>query len=190
MSKNTHTCPLDPTANVLALVASEAKRSDDLRMAESTRINEILKLRHSYSEKLSIAEAKRIDAIRAVDVGAVAIASERAAQQASVLATQVTQSAETLRSLVSTTAGQVASNLQTISTQLNERIAALERSQYEKTGLGGVPQQLLDRIDQMESSLSESKGRTGMSDKMQAAISAIIGAVITFVIIEMMKITP
>jgi hypothetical protein len=178
---------VDPTANVLSLVSAETKRADDLRMAESRRIDDVMKLRAEYSEKLSNAEAKRIDAIRAVDVGAVAIASDRASQQAAVLANQVVQSAETLRALVATTAGQVATNQQTTANQLNERISALERSQYEKTGLAGVPQQLLDRIDQMETILSETRGRTGVDDKMKAIIGVIVGSAVTYLLIEFMK---
>jgi uncharacterized protein YqiB (DUF1249 family) len=183
--KSEHT--MDPTANVLSLVATETKRSDDLRTAESRRVDEIMSIHAMYAEKLSVAEAKRIDAIRTVDVNAVSIASDRAAQQAVVLATQVTQSAETLRALVATTAGQVASNLSTMSEQLSNRISALEKSQYEKTGLGGVPSKILDRIDMLENTLSETKGRTGMSDKWQTAVGGIVGAVVTFVIIELMK---
>jgi hypothetical protein len=181
---------IDPTTNVLSLVAAETKRADDLREAESRRIDEIMVIHSLYAEKLSVAEAKRIDAIRTVDVNAVAIASERASQQAAVLASQVAQSAETLRILVSTTAGQVSSNLQTLSSQLSERISALEKSQYEKTGLGGVPSKILDRIDKLENVLSETKGRTGTTDKWQTAIGGIIGAVITFVVIELIKGVP
>jgi hypothetical protein len=181
---------IDPTTNVLSLVAAETKRSDDLRKAESRRVDEVLELRAMYAEKLSIAEAKRIDAIRSVDVGAVAIASERAAQQAAVLASQVLQSAETLRALVSTTAGQVAANLLTISSQLNDRISALEKSQYEKTGLSGIPTKLLERIDALENALSETKGRTRVSNQIVAIIAAIAGSVFTFVIVETIRKIP
>jgi hypothetical protein len=190
---NSHTSKIplvDPTTHVLSLVAAETKREDDLRAAESRRIDEIMTIHSIYAEKLSVAEAKRIDAIRAVDVGAVAIASERASQQAAVLATQVAQSAETLRTLVSATAAQVASNLQTMSGQLSERISALEKSQYEKTGLGGIPTKLLDRIDSLENTLSETRGRSGVSDKIVAIGAAIAGSIITFVIIEALRTTP
>lgn len=133
----------DPTHNVLQLVEAAVKRLDDLGKAERKRhkqvtaLNkEILNLHVAYSEKLSVAESKRIDAIRAVDVGAVAIASERATQQATVLANQVAASAETLRTLVATTAGTVAAQLHSVSSQLADRIALLEKSQYENKGTG------------------------------------------------------
>ena len=85
----------DPTSNVLSLVSASMKRTDDLHQAEvrrtddlnaltalrlsdqisaeRIRVNEQLALRAEYSEKLAVAEAKRIDAIRSVDVNAVAL---------------------------------------------------------------------------------------------------------------------
>src|ERR1035437_6553515 len=101
---------IDPSSNVLQLVEAAIKRVDDLQLihtannkAESDHINEKLEIHVAYMKELSLTESRRLDAIRSVDVGAVAIASERAAATASVLANQVTQSAETLRTLVAST---------------------------------------------------------------------------------------
>ena len=139
--------PKDPTKNVRSLIvqandhanflrALELKRIDDLMLAEQKRVNEQLILRADYSSKLAEAEAKRIDAIRAVDVGAVAVASDRANGQAAVLANQVAASAETLRSLVAATATTQAQQLATLTTQLTDRLSSLEKSQYENKGQG------------------------------------------------------
>src|ERR1035437_10060668 len=97
---------IDPTHNVRSLVDQEIKRIDDLiaanqshaialRQAETLRvndsieaerrrINEQLILRAEFSRELSVAEAKRIDAIRAVDVNAVLVANDKATAQAIV----------------------------------------------------------------------------------------------------------
>src|SRR5471030_840272 len=99
--------------------------------AERRRVNEQMELRADYGVQLSIAEAKRIDAIRAVDVNAVSVANERATQQASVLANQVAVSAETLRALVATTAIATEQKQAQLVSQLTDRIASLEKSQYE-----------------------------------------------------------
>ena len=72
--------------------------------AIADRIDAELKLRSEHAGQLSIAEAKRIDAIRSVDITAVAIANDRAVASAVVLAAQVASSAETLRTLVAQTA--------------------------------------------------------------------------------------
>lgn len=134
----------DPTANVIALVDAAMDRQDDLREAENKRIRETAELRAEYTEKLAIAEAKRIDAIRAVDVNAVAVAAERATAQATVLANQVAASADTLRALVAATAATIAKQLSDLTTQLTDRISALEKSQYTISGAGGVATPAID----------------------------------------------
>ena len=108
--------------------------SRELRDAEIKRIDNEAKLRSEYSEKLSNAEAKRLDAIRVVDVNAVAVASQRASDQASVLATQVSQSAEALRTLVATTAATVAASQQQLANTLSARITTLEQAGYQQAG--------------------------------------------------------
>jgi uncharacterized protein YnzC (UPF0291/DUF896 family) len=139
---------LDPTDNVRELITLNSERSDALRVAEQQRVNELMAaerkrvdeqmiLRAEYDEKLRSAEGKRIDAIRAVDVNAVSVANERAGVQAQVLAAQVAQSAETLRSLVAATAATQAQQLSTLTSQLTDRLASLEKSQYEHKGTSG-----------------------------------------------------
>lgn len=100
----------DPTYNVNQLVNSEVRHLHEVMALNK----EILNLHVGYAdklrlsdEKLSLAESKRLDSIRAVDIGNVAVASEKAAQQAVVLADQLTKNAEQLRTLVLTTAAQL-----------------------------------------------------------------------------------
>src|SRR5471030_432941 len=101
--------------------------------AERRRVNEQMELRADYGVQLSIAEAKRIDAIRAVDVNAVSVANERATAQAAVLANQVAASAETLRALVAATAATVAQQLAQVSAGIADRLSALEKRSEEHT---------------------------------------------------------
>ena len=124
--------------NIVQLLNSEVKRLDALRMAEVRRIDEQLITHAMYEDKLAAAEQKRLDAIRSVDVAAVSAASDRAAVQATVLAKNVTESAETLRQLVATTAANVAEQLKTISTQLADRLLIVEKAQYELRGKTSV----------------------------------------------------
>src|ERR1035438_4588914 len=98
------------------------------------RIDAELKLRSEHAGQLRIAEAKRIDAIRSVDITAVAIVHARAVASAVVLAAQVASSAETLRTLVAQTAQTVAGQLATMSSAINDRISALEKTQYTTSG--------------------------------------------------------
>jgi hypothetical protein len=181
---------IDPTANVIAMVKSAVKRIDDLQTshnandrAEINHLNEKLTIHINYMKELSETESKRLDAIRGVDVGAVAIASERAAATASVLANQVTQSAETLRALVATTAASVATNLAQVSTQLTDRLALLEKKQYENQGKSSVTDPQMEMLNKKMDSLIESRasstgsgiGRKEMYGWIVGAIMFIIG---------------
>lgn len=161
---------IDPTANVVALQAAATQRQDDLREAserfilarieasehleelremhakalresESRRLDEVIALRANYEERLQAAEAKRIDAIRTVDVNAVAVANQRAVEQAAVLDQNVTQSADNVRNLVADTAAAVAAAQEASNNALSakidqsfnalqSRVAALEQAQY------------------------------------------------------------
>ncbi len=179
--------PIDPTANVKELVALSIKRLDDLRIAEGRRledlqaandrrISEAAAMRSEYAEKLSIAEAKRIDAIRAVDVNAVSIATERATQQATVLAAQVAQSAETLRSLVASSAATLAAQQDQVSKQFDSRLVQLEKSQYTNQGQNQpqISALMAERLVALEKSQNESSGKgAGLSDMWGYVVGAV-----------------
>src|SRR5450631_1333317 len=146
-NNNDHEVLLDPSHNVRSIVDLAVARLDDLHIAEARRINEaleaerrrvneLMQLRGEYAVQLNVAEAKRIDAIRAVDVNAVSVANERATAQAAVLANQVAASAETLRALVAATAATQAQQLSQLSAQFTDRLSSLEKAQYENKGAG------------------------------------------------------
>lgn len=215
----------DPTENVKALSEAANKRQDDLReadrkltdarhdgakaladlraecnhelaLAESKRVNEQLAIRAGYEEQLRTAEAKRIDAIRAVDVNAVSVASQRASDQASVLATQVAQSAEqlrtqvaqsaeALRALVATTAATAATTLQQLVTGLSTRLTTLEQAQYEGKGKQSYADpafaELLTKVDSLRGTKSEGIGASwGIFLGAAGLIAAVVMGVIAF----------
>lgn len=126
---------IDPTANVLDLVRAAIQRQDDLREAADRHVREISSLRADYDAQLRRAETARIDAIRAVDVGAVNRAAEVALTQASTLAAQVAQSAETLRTQVAAAATAATVNLTAALEPIQKDIADLRRAQYEAQGV-------------------------------------------------------
>lgn len=120
----------DPSRNVLDLVDAAIQRQDDLRLAESRRaaceldaLKDMAALRATHERELRTAEADRINAIRAVDVGAAAI-----------LAVQVAESAETLRKQVADTAVASAVSLSSALDPIQKDIADLRRAQYESVG--------------------------------------------------------
>jgi hypothetical protein len=183
---------VDPTANVLALVEAavqrindlqdaatlrieslrelDNKRIDELRIAEARRLDEQATLRENYHDKLSLAESKRIDAIRAVDVAAVAVASERATAQATVLASQVSTSAEALRTLVATTASTTNAQQTTAWQQFTDRLTALERAQYEGKGKSAIADPQIQELVTEMKSLRES--RSTITGKDEGAVTS------------------
>jgi hypothetical protein len=125
---------IDPTQNVLDLVEAAIQRQDDLRALEAEGLRREVELRADYDEKLRRAETARIDAIRAVDVGAVNRAAEVSAAQALTLATQVATSAETLRTQVAAAAQASTVALAAALEPIQKDIAELRKTQYEQAG--------------------------------------------------------
>ena len=125
---------IDPTANVIALVTAGMQRQDDLREMEARHFRELLTQETKHAEDLRLAEAKRIDAIRSVDVAAVAQASQQASQVATTLASQVATSAETLRTQVQAAAQAATVALAAALEPIQKDIADLRRVQYEQQG--------------------------------------------------------
>ena len=114
---------IDPTANVLKLVEEAVRRIDDLQKAfnsrqedlrnsEIKRMEDIMDLRCAYEEKLRVAEAERLNSIRAVDTAAISLNNERVISQAQAIATQSNN----------------------IHNAITDRISALEKQAYVVTG--------------------------------------------------------
>jgi len=147
---------LDPTENVKDLMkaaieriddllGAAVKRNDDLREMESRHYRELMELqanhqsdeatlRGYFGEQLRLAEAKRIDAIRTVDVAAVQQAAQVASLQATTLASTLTQTAETLRVQVQVTAAAAQTAVDAVVTPMKAAIEDLRRAQYEAQG--------------------------------------------------------
>lgn len=179
----------DPSANVLSLVDAAVRRLDDLRAAETRRQDdlrvqsdrhaaEVARLTSDFQEKLRDAEAKRIDAIRAVDVNAVSVASVRAADQATVLASQVQVSADALRSLVATSASTLAAAQAASTAEITKRLSELERSKYEGAGRSAVADPQTDKLAALVEKLATAQSTTtGKSAGINAAWVVAVGAI-------------
>lgn len=135
----------DPSKNVLDLVAAMERRQDDLREASEKRSDDLREqesgwrdrmdnVRQLHTRDMRQAETDRIDAIRAVDVGAVNRAAEVAAAQATALAGQVAASAEALRNQVAAAATAQTVALAAALEPIIKDIADLRRAQYEQQG--------------------------------------------------------
>lgn len=138
-----------------------------------------------YDDKLRLAESKRIDAIRLVDVQAVQTASEKASQAAQVLQAQVVSSSDQFRALVSSVAENTASQLRQMIGPMSDRLALIEKNQYQGAGKESVTDPmiaaLLTKIDSLAQSRSEDVGKgLGRGELIAYVIAAI--AIIGFVL--------
>lgn len=147
---------IDPTVNVGNLVDAAVGRQDDLRQSDHNHMRETVRLQASfeqkmrdtvqayqekldtaaatYQEKLDGAESKRIDAIRQVDVSAVAAAAAVQETRANTLAGQVALSADAMRVQVAATAQASQEGLTRALSPLQAAIDELRRAQYEAVG--------------------------------------------------------
>jgi hypothetical protein len=161
---------VDPTANVLNLVREAITRQDDLRDLASAHSKEVADLRAHYDGLLRAAETARIDAIRAVDVGAVNRAAEVAATQANTLAGQVATSAETLRNQVAAAATAAATALAAALSPIQAAVEDLRRAQYETQG--------------QKSQVIETRDTTAASRLNANLVVGIVGLLLTAIIIS------
>lgn len=125
---------IDPTANVLSLVGAAMERQDDLREAESRRVDELALVRASHSQELAGKESQRIDALASLRETQVANAALEQRNQAAVLATQLDANAAALRSQVEATAKAFAESLEKSQIPIRQDIADLRKVQYEQAG--------------------------------------------------------
>jgi hypothetical protein len=189
----------DPTYNVTQLNEASVKRLDDiaalraayddklrlsdekLRNSELKRIDDVSKLRSENTANLAQAEKSRIDAVRVIDVSAVATASEKTAQQANVLASQMAASFETLRSLISTATGTLATQLGASMSSMDKRIAELEKTTYVGTGRQALSEPMLSELATEIKSLRESRDvGSGTSKGSSTMWAYVIAGVMAF----------
>lgn len=172
----------DPTYNVRELIDSAVGGLEKLLMAESRRLDAALDMHIKYTQLLGEAETKRIDSNRGGDMEAVALANAQAIATAGVLATQVTVSADALRTLVANTATTVALELQQMSKSLADRIAALEKTAAMSVGVSSASPNMQLKIEELEAALHESKGRSGLSAPILMLLSGAAVGLLVFVL--------
>ncbi len=136
---------IDPTANVLQLVAAAMSRQDDLREAETKHRNAVSDLRDRLGKEireaerngqrdLALAESRRIDALIEAQDQRVTLASSKAELTAAALAERVDASAKALAASVEASAKALAATVETTAKTLSERIVPLEQFRYENAG--------------------------------------------------------
>jgi len=125
---------IDPTKNVMSLVAAEAKRQDDLRAAENRRIDDTRLLQKEYERELRIVRAEyeqRLSKAESVRVDALATAESRRIDAVlSSMKADVTLANEK----AAATAATLAATVSETRNALDKRLAAVEQNQYQQGG--------------------------------------------------------
>ena len=179
MANKPYTRIPDPTQNVIMFVKAEVRRLDDLMTAhgkadaaEHAHLKEVAELRAIHSKELRESESDRLDKIRQGDVLAVSTAADKAAAAIQSLAVTTAANADNLRSSVENTAQMIARQTSETVGAITERLAALEKSNYEGVGRQRVsdPQiaDLLSEVKGLRDSRSLGAGKN-------AGISAVYG---------------
>jgi hypothetical protein len=187
---------VDPTANVIALVEANKVSSDMLRQADikfndevHKHIKEIGNLRAMHAETLRVSDLDRLDKTRQVDVLAGTASASALATAVQTLANTSDRNAETLRNLVNATAAtmakQTADQAQVLSAQtaalvtdINARIAELQKSQYQGSGKASVADPIMVELVAEVKKLSSGQSvSTGTSKGISLVGALIIGAV-------------
>lgn len=116
------------------------------------------------------------------DVAAVATANEKATAQATVLASQVSSSAETLRALVASTALSTEQKQAQTASQQNDRISSLEKALYEGIGKGRLadPQMeaLLIKVNNLSDTQNTKQGSGAGMEKLWGWLVAAAAAIL------------
>lgn len=184
----------DPTANVIALVESQAAAARDLRKSDNKfydaqihHLREIGKLRAEHAETLRTSDLDRLASTRQVDVLAGNASAAALATAVQTLANTSDRNAETLRNTLTATAAtmakQTADQAAVLSTQtdnlvkdINARIAELQKAQYQGVGKSSVAdpiyEQLASQVKFLVENANQGQGKQAVTDPILAEMRA------------------
>lgn len=172
----------DPSANVILLVGNATAYLEKLHEQGQKYNDERLRLAVESSQRERAAESERINALRKVDVDAVSVANDRAIKQAELLNAQMLDNADVLRKSVEATATTIAQQFEKMTSQQNDRIAALERINSENMGKSSAAPDMQELVTQLVAAQNIAKGRSGISTPLLLMIASLVGGIIVFVL--------
>jgi hypothetical protein len=159
---------VDPTKNVLDLVAAATLRIDDLAEerqkttdAKIASLTETIRTAAAHQRELDQAESARLNSIRQVDreeVSKTAVTNQTAT---TALANQTAVLAETLRTQVSTVAAAAEARAQAVATAAENRLNQFSAD-------------VIKRLSALELSSSEGKGKQQVSDPAMERLAAVV----------------
>lgn len=177
---------IDPTKNVLDLVAASITRQDDLRAAEMKRQDDVRWSENRRMEELSLAETRRLDDLsRLRQYYDQRIADNQSVQvktTSDLISTQLDKSNTALATQIRESNMAVAAQITSINTNLSAKIADLERFRWEYGGKTSVADPamnaLADAVAQLQGTRKEGISSTwGLLFSVVLASSAAAGLI-------------
>lgn len=171
----------DPSENTLRLFDDTIQGFKELRDTDQKYYEKRLEMVIESSRRERTMESERINAVIKVGVDAVAVANDRAIQQATLLNAQmldnadvlrksVETNADVLRKSVETTATTIAQQFDKMTSQQNERIAALELINSANVGKSSAAPDLQELVTQLIAAQNVAKGASGGMKDLWALI--------------------
>lgn len=172
----------DPSENTIKMIDNMVCYFKDSRAMDQKYNEDRLNVAIESSRRERVMESERINALRKVDVDAVAVANDRAIVQAQLLNDRMLDNADVLRKSVEATATTIATQFEKMTTTQNERIAALERINSENLGKSSVSPDLQELVSQLIAAQNIAKGRSGLSLPLLLTIAGLLGGVLMKII--------
>lgn len=187
---------VDPTKNVLDLVEAANKRQDDLRSltkelfdAQIANIKEIAALRAAHAETLRVSDLNGLAKTREVDVNTANASAAALATAVTALQSASDKNAEAIRNQMNSDraalAKQVTDTAATVSAandnamrDVNNRIAELQKSNYQGAGRSSVADPMMaEWMTEMRALVKGQDRSTGKSEGMDTTWKLLIAAV-------------
>lgn len=178
--------------NVLQIVEGQIQGLLDSREIAIGSLKDLIIEKFDNMEKNSTKESNRIDELRKGDIEAVRIANDSTVKRAELLSTQLIETAETVRKNTDTLATTLAGQLQVITGRQDEKIAALERVNWENSGKAGASPTIQSLVTDLVGLKNTNATNTGVAKGQQLtknSLIAILGVAIAVITVIMSIIT-
>jgi hypothetical protein len=160
--------------NVLQIVGVQINALSDAQESNTRSIQTLITEKFDNIEKNNIKESNRIDELRKGDMEAVRIANDSTVKRAELLSTQLVETAETVRKTTDTLATTVATQFKQITDRQDEKIAALERVNWENSGKAGASPTLQSLVTELIALKSTNDTNAGVAKGQQVTKNSLI----------------
>lgn len=161
--------------NVLQIVEGLLNGIVDSQSVTIESLRALIIEKFDSMEKNNVKESNRIDELRKGDIEAVKIANESTVKRAELLSEQLIETAETVRKNTDTFASTLAISSQQTTNAQNEKIAALERVNWENSGKAGASPTIQSLVTDLVNLKNANATNVGVSKGQQLTKNSLAG---------------